>query len=129
MANFKKIYVDDWAGTFASAYAYKQFDAKILVRSARALDLYADNFVLGGKDFSDQAEGTVHVHPPIGEEGLKKIAAEPCTSQIILYLDVEGQQQEYIRNSKGDIICVYGDDAQMEQAMALLRKISDGVVS
>ena len=122
---YKKIFCRSWADTFIHAYSFgRKLNAKIKICTKYMVDLYAENYVIGDIDYSDLAGVNLHVHGPISRKELESAADNSSVRQIILLLEKDGNILEYVRNTKGDIICVYHDEEELELAEGVLSKIS-----
>lgn len=123
---FRKIYFKDWADTFVSVCGDNgAARGKILVYTDNTLDLYADDYVLDGEDLSDTQKPGIHTHPPATRDQLLSAAADPHIKKIILLFWEGNHKVELVRNTKGDIICVYESEEELGIALGIAGESGD----
>ncbi len=124
---YKKINCGNWARIFTRTYSIPGLDAKILVHQKGCIHLYAGSFMSGGKDLSDLPGTKIYTHGRIRENALSEEAGKQGTEKIVLLLETGGYVLELVRNSKGDVICAYDSEEELELAEKTLALAADTI--
>ena len=85
--------------------------------------LYTEHITPGGLDFSRLTGIKMHTHGPISLEELSEAENEPGVERIILLLEKDGYLLEYAKTPKGDVVCIYEDERELELAEDTIRKL------
>lgn len=122
MTNRKNIPLNDWAGTFIHAYD-ENYNTIIQIVRAGSIDVYTEHTTPGRIDLSRLTGIKMHTHDPISLEELSEAENEPGVERIILLLEKDGYLLEYAKTPKGDVVCIYEDDRELELAEDTIREL------